>query len=82
MRSWDLFVVCAFATLGCQDSHACGLFETCVQSQAEADRLNGNSECRNYVYCPPSDGGLDGSDAGDLLGDVQVADVTSDAPRE
>jgi hypothetical protein len=41
--------------LGCQGggSANCPFFFSCVSSQAEADRLNGNSGCDNYKYCPP-----------------------------
>jgi hypothetical protein len=77
-----LLVPCALALLGCESGHACGDFETCVSSQAEADRMNAGSNCRNYVYCPPSDGGLDDSDAGSVLGDGQVGDVASDSAGE
>ena len=62
--------------LDCQGGHVCGGFEACASSQAEADRMNGDSGCQIYVYCPASD-----ADAGDA-GDASVADVATDSPRE
>ncbi len=70
---WVLTAIVA-SVLACQSQGPmdCPGFRSCVSSQAEADRLNGNSGCDNYVYCPPGDAGDDSPDVGHL-GDGSLA---------
>jgi len=72
-----IVVVAAYVagtSTACQMIAACDDTIHCVSSQAEADRLNAGSSCKNYGYCPPPDAGGDREVVSDASWDSNVPD--------
>ena len=72
------------AAVACHQGHACPAFEECVSSQAEADRLNAQSDGCPYAHYCSDGGGSAPPEAGpsdaDLLGDGSLHDGPSEGP--